>query len=198
MSENIAAGSTAAPTEVVPTEGKEIVQDKMVSVQALLDVKNKNKTLEDQLKKYKDKETKELESQNQYKQLYETTKAEYDKLNAHISETEKNINISKRIRDELTKLGLDSNYQDDITKLIDHSKITWEPDTKTVLGAEFQAKAIYDRYKDTSFFKKGNLNVNQSAPAPIGNLNKPRSQMTTEEKLKQIVAAPLSRPSGMR
>ncbi len=166
--------------------------EKYVTVDALLDEKNRRRALEDKLRQYeeadKNRNVKKLEEEKNYKEILSLKDQENETLKQQITKfksDEQERHKLTRVRSELSKFGLDSMYEEAALKLIDRSRLKYDEDTNTVIGAELEAKALYDQYKDLGFFKKSAGPINQSAPNTI-NANKSFSSLSREDKLKLI------------
>ena len=169
--------------------------EKFVTVEALLDEKNRRKSLEEKLKAYEEAEktrkVRDLEEEKNYREILTLKEQEIDsykqKMSQYKAAVEDGHKLSK-VKNELSKFGLDGKYEDVALKLVDRNRLKWDDEMGTVVGAELEAKAIYEKLKDTGIFKKSSGPINQSAPSTI-NANKSFSQLSKNEKLEIITKA---------
>jgi len=112
----------------------------------------------------KQEESSLLEKQ-EYKTLYENTIKDNETLKSTIATyNEEKVDNAKQgeLRREFAKLGLQANYFDKATKLIDVNSIRYDSDTGVIIGAEEAARALQTEMP--VLFGKPSTNVSGAAP----------------------------------
>jgi len=133
------------------------------------------------------KET-ELQTQSQYKTLWENEKKSKSEILESLKAKEEQIKKGKMVaalRGEYLKLGLDPKFLDDAFTMTDWKQISIEPETESVIGAEDAAKAFYQKFGSTGLFQKQGVMVNHNAAS----MTKPEvsyDKMTYKEKLNAL------------
>lgn len=133
----------------------------------------KTRVLEEEIRKLKEDKMRE---QQDFKLLAETKELEAQEWKTKYTEKEELIKKSLKlssVKKEIVKLGCDSKYVDEVTRLINMDQVSYDEETGVCTGAEEQAKILYNKF--TPLFGKTVVGVNQDAPA--GNLG----PLTTEE-----------------
>lgn len=120
----------------------------------------------------KDLEAKSVPDPSQ-KELVQKLQGENQALNSRLKDTEEKNTMRRKaaaVQDELLKLNLDPKFQNDALRLIDLADVLVDPETQTVVGASDAAKKVYEKFKETGFFKKSVNRPNHSAAGSRPNL----------------------------
>lgn len=123
-----------------------------------------------------EREEKELKEKEDWKTLYEKTKAENEALTGKLSSAEQLKVVSKKeseVKKELAKLGVKPEYADRAAKLVNLDSVKFDKETGVVYGAEVVAKTLSEDWPDL-FGAGSTATVTQSAPnspAPSGALS---------------------------
>lgn len=111
------------------------------------------RTLEVENQTYKQKLTEHEESklveEKKFVEIAEKRKQEADQWKQKYDESQKFITESIKqgaIKQELIKLGIDPKYSNEAIKLIDLGKVHFDSETKTVIGAEDEAKILAEKF----------------------------------------------------
>ena len=148
----------------------------------------------------KEREEKDLLSRNQHEKLISIQREEIAKLKGEITTHRQKQTDAKKIATtigELKKLGFVDNdaNRELVLRLIDKNKVEIDEETNQVLGADFMAKELYDKYNGLGLFGKKSVGTNQSAPnltneitrKPISELNQNEIADRLKESLSKVV-----------
>jgi hypothetical protein len=116
-------------------------------------------------KQIKDRNESELKEQSKWKELYELEKEESGSWKSRFEDQHKTIEKglkTRELRKELVKLGIDTTVIEKVDKLADFESIKVDPETKICIGADTQAKLIYDEWP--KLFGNTAVGTNHDAP----------------------------------
>jgi len=155
----------------IPPEKKEFKSEAFVN-KVLEEKKNtvlKNRELMDEnlaLKaRLKDEEEKKLLEKEDFKKWGEKKEIEANEWKQKYEDSQTTIEKSIKkgaVKNELVKLGIDQKYINDTIKLVNIDNIQYDNDSKTVVGAEDEAKALAEKFPP--LFGTNKAGVNHDAP----------------------------------
>ncbi len=110
-----------------------------------------------------------LEKKEEYKKLYELEKESTAKTKDELSkmhEDRRKARINSEFKAQAMKLGLKAEHAADALRLADLSKVSLDPETKVVIGAEGIAKEFHEKYSHLGFFGKATPGTDGRAADP--------------------------------
>ncbi len=140
-------------------QGNPFVQKLLTEKRNAMEAK---RVLEEENRKLKEDRMREKEDLKGLLELRDKEVADYK---ARDIEREKMIQDSLKvsaIKKEFSKMGMTERHMDKGIRLVDISKLSYDPDTRVVVGAELQAKYLYEDMPE--LFGKVQTGVNQAAP----------------------------------
>jgi hypothetical protein len=150
-----------------------ILKEKKNAMEKLRMLEQENLTFKAKLSEYEEnklvEEKKFVEIAEKRKQEADQWKAKYDESQRFITESIK----TGAVKNELIKLGIDPKYSNEAIRLIDLGKIHYDNETKTVVGAEDEAKILYEKFPP--LFGTQGARASHDAPASK------TAQLTLEE-----------------
>jgi hypothetical protein len=134
-------------------------------------------------------EEEKLLKEKQYETLLDNYKKKLGETESKLTGLEKTIENSKKntaILNELKKLGFvdsESNRKA-VSRLVDTSMASIDPQTNVVIGADEAAKAFYQEFNSLGFFGKQTSGANHNAPKiNLNSGNVDLSSMSKDEKV---------------
>lgn len=160
-------------TNAEPTQGQSVNPhvDKILKEKknAMERMRSLEQELETQKIKVAEYEENKLLEEKKYQEYAERYKKEAETYKEKFEKTQKTIVDSMKLgafQNEAIKLGMDSKYIQEATKLIDLNKIHYDNDTRVVIGAEDEAKALLERFPPLF----GGRTPGVSHDAPVGKM----------------------------
>jgi hypothetical protein len=126
----------------------------------------KAKAVETELETIK---TAQLKEKEDYKAMYEMSQKKAQEYEVKLKEREEAENRAiklTKVKQEWSKLGLkDSEPADALLQIVNLDAVKYDPELKVVLGAEEEAKRIFEKFQP--MFKTGSPKPNHDAPQGI-------------------------------
>jgi|GEM_PF-5308006 len=131
----------------------------------------------------------DLTQREEYKTLYEQTKAAKEKLETDLNgfkEQTKSQRIDAEIEKEFFKLGLKPEFKDAALKLVEKKTVNLDPETGMILGVKESVESFIKQFQSAGFFKQTAFTGNHSAPRNSDKKDYDLSKMSQAQKLEAL------------